>query len=261
MSAVGVTQLRVARSEWTKLRSLPSTAWCLLSTLALVVGFGVVYSGVRAARPPRTAESAAAFDPTSVSLSGIYLAQIAVGVLGVLLMSGEYATGGVRTTFTAVPRRLPVLWGKATVYAVTVLVVCVPASVTAFLAGQSILSGAHLSTTWHEPGVARAVVGGALYLTAVGLFGVGLGALVRNTAGSVAALLGALFAPQIVVAFLPESWQDTVYRYLPAPAGTAVTTVHTDPQSLAPWTGLGVLCLYAAVLIGLAAWRTRRRDV
>jgi ABC-2 type transport system permease protein len=257
----GVTQVRVVRSEWTKLRSLPSTAWCLLATLALVVGFGVVYSLARVTRPPRTPESLAAFDPTSVSLSGIYLAQIAVGVLGVLLVSGEYANGGVRTTFTAVPRRLPVLWGKAIVYGVTVLVVCVPATVAAFLAGQSILSSAHLDTSVHQPGVDRAVVGAALYLAAVGLLGLALGALVRNTAGSVAALLGALFAPQIVLAFLPETWQDSVYRYLPAPAGTVVTTVRTDPHSLGPWTGLGVLCLYTAVLLGLAAWRTARRDV
>ena len=255
-----VTQARVLRSEWTKLRSLPSTAWSLLAAAALIVGFGVLYSMVRVTRPPRDPAAIAGFDPAAISLSGVQLAQLAIGILGVLLVTGEYATGAIRTSLAAVPRRLPVLWGKATVFASTTLALCIPATFAAFLVGQSILSAEHLDTTLGRPGVARAVLGGALYLTAIGLLGLGLGALFRNTAGATAALFGLLFAPQIVVGFLPASWSDQLYRYLPAPAGLAVTEVRPDPTSLGPWTGFGLLCLYAAVLLGLAAWQLRRRD-
>jgi ABC-2 type transport system permease protein len=256
-----VTQLRVLRSEWTKLRSLPSAAWSLLTAAVLIVGFGVLYTLVRAARPPHGAAAVAAFDPTSVSLSGVQLAQLATGVLGVLLITGEFATGQVRTTFAAVPRRLPVLRGKAVVFALTTLTLCVPATFAAFLVGQSILSHAHLGTTLSQPGTARAVLGGALYLTATGLLGLGLGALLRNTAAGIAALFGALFALQLVAGFLPGTWSDQVTKYLPAPAGQAITLARPDPASLGPWAGFGVLCLYAAIVLGLAAWQLRRRDV
>ncbi len=256
-----VTQYRVLRSEWTKLRSLPSTAWSLLAAVVLIVGFGALYSVVRVTRPPRGAANVAAFDPTAVSLSGVQLAQLAIGVLGVLLISGEYATGSIRTSFAAVPGRLPVLWGKAIAFGLTTLVLCAPAVLAAFLVGQSILSAEHLDTTLSDPGAARAVLGSALYLAAVGLLGLGLGAALRNTAGAISALFGLLFGLQIVVGLLPSSWSDHVYKYLPVPAGTAVTTVHPDPTALlAPWTGLGVFCLYVAVLLGLGAWRLRHRD-
>jgi ABC-2 type transport system permease protein len=255
-----VTLARVLRSEWTKLRSLPSSGWSLLVTVALVVGFGAVYSLVRVTRPPQNPAAAASFDPIAVSLGGVQLAQLAIGVLGVLLVTGEFATGTIRTSFAAVPRRLPVLWGKAIAFALTGLALCVPATFAAFLIGQSVLSREHLDTTLAEPGAARAVVGGALYLAAVGLLGLGLGALLRNTAAAVASLFGVLFGFQIVTGFLPEALSDRVYPYLPAPAGLAVTTTRPDPTVLGPWTGFGLFCLYIAILLGLAAWQLRRRD-
>ena len=259
-AAQRVSQARVVRSEWTKLRSLPSTAWSLLTTVVLIVGFGAVYALVRVTRPPREPASMSAFDPTAISLTGVQLAQLAIGVLGVLLITGEYSTGMIRSSLTAVPGRLPVLWGKAIVYALTTLTLCLPATFGAFLVGQSILSAEHLDTTLGQPGVVRAVLGSALYLTAVGLLGLGLGALLRNTAAAISSLFGLLFALQIIVGFLPEAWSDVVYKYLPTPAGTAVTSARPDPTLLAPWTGLGVFCLYAAVVLGLAAWQLRRRD-
>jgi ABC-type transport system involved in multi-copper enzyme maturation permease subunit len=255
-----VSQARVVRSEWTKLRSLPSTAWSLLVTVVSIVGFGVLYCLLRVARPPEDPAALAAFDPTAVSLTGVQLAAIAVGVLGVLLVAGEYATGLIRTSLTAVPARLPVLWGKAVVFALTTLVVCLPATLAAFLVGQSILSGKQLDIALGHPGVARAVLGSALYLAAVGLLGLGLGALLRSTAGAVAALLGLLFGPQLLVGLLPGSWSDQLYRYLPVPAGAAVANVRPDPLALAPWNGFALFCLYTAVVLGLAAWRLRRRD-
>ena len=252
-----VTPLRVLASEWTKLRSLPSTIWSLLTMLVIVVGVGIVYTMVRVARPPADPST---FDAAAVSLAGVQLAQLAIGVLGVLLMTGEYATGSIRVSLAAVPKRLEMLWGKAVTFGLTTLVLSVPAVVVAFFVGQSILSAENLDIPLSAPGVVRAIIGSALFLVAVGLLGLGLGALLRNTAGGIAALFGLLFAPQILVGFLPASISDEVYKYVPAAAGQAVLYLIPDPVSLGPWTGLGVFCLYAAIVLGFGAWQLRRRD-
>jgi len=256
-----VTQARVIRSEWIKLRTQLSALWSLASAIILIIAFGVLYSLLREARPPQGAVAIQSFDPVSVSLSGVELAQIATGVRGVLVITSEYATGLIRTTLAAVPRRLPVLWGKAAMVTVATIVVTLPAALAAFLAGQSVLSRQHLDVSLGHPGVARAVIGSALYLGVTGLLGLALGALLRSTAGGISALFGLFFALPIVAGFLPGSWSDDIGKYLPSTAGVAVTTVHPDPaSSLAPWAGLGVFCLYAAVLLGFAALRTRRGD-
>ena len=218
----------------------------------------MLYCLVRVTRPPHGATAVSSFDPTAISLAGINLAQLAFGVLGVLLLSSEYATGLIRASFAAVPRRLPVLRGKAAVFALTTFTLSVPAAFAAFAVGQSILSRQHLGTTLGQPGVARAVLGSALYLTLVGLLG--LGALLRSTAGAIAALFGVLFAVPLVAAFLPGNWSDDVSKYLPAQAGMAVTAVRPDSSSLAPWAGIGVLCLYTAVVLALGALRMQHRD-
>jgi len=253
-----VSQFRVIRSEWTKLRSLASTLWCLLAMVALVVGVGLSYATLRAARPPA---DPAGFDATAVSLAGVQLAQFALGVLGVLFVTGEYATGSIRVSLAAVPGRLPLLWGKAVTFGAAALLLAVPAVLVAFFAGQQVLAGQHLDVGIGAPGVLRAVLGSALFLTAVGLLGLALGALLRNTAAGVSALFGLLFAPQLVLGLAPEPVSDAVYRYLPTPAGAAVSYVGHDPLMLGPWTGLGLFCLYTAALLGLAAWLLRRRDV
>jgi ABC-2 type transport system permease protein len=111
-----------------------------------------------------------------------------------------------------------------------------------------------------QPGVTRAVVGSALYLAVIGLGGLGLGALVRNAAGGIAALFGLLYGLPLAAGLLPGTWAADVSKYLPTTAGQAVTTVQPDPTLLQPWTGFGALCLYAAVLLGLAALRIRRGD-
>ena len=231
-----VTQLRVLRSEWTKLRTQPAAVWTLLAAIITTAGFGVLYSLVRETRPPHGAAAIAAFDPAAISLSGVQLAQIAVGVLGVLLITAEYGTGLIRVTFAAVPRRLPVLWSKAVLVAVSTLIISLPAVFAAFAGGQSILARAHLSVALGAPGVTRAVIGSALYMTVAALLGLGLGALLRSTALGIAALFGLLFGIQILAGLLPGSAGETVTKFLPGPAGQAVTTVYPDPaSSLGPW--------------------------
>ena len=256
-----VTQARVVRSEWIKLRTQPSALWSLASAVIVIIAVGILYSLLREARPPQGAAAVASFDPVAVSLSGVQLAQIATGVLGVMLITSEYATGLIRATVAAVPRRLPVLWGKAAVVAAATMAVTLPAALAAFAAGQSVLSRRHLSVSLSHPGVAQAVAGSALYLTVCGLLGLALGALLRSAAGGISALFGLFFALPIVAGFLPGSWSGDIGKYLPPTAGLAAATVHPDPAtSLAPWTGLGVSCLYAAVLLGLAGAAMRRGD-
>jgi ABC-2 type transport system permease protein len=191
----------------------------------------------------------------------VQLAQIAVGVLGVMLITSEYATGLIRTTVAAVPERLPALWGKATMMTIAILVIGLPASFVTFTVGQSILARQHLSTTLGAPGVTQAVIGTALYLAVAGLLGLALGTLLRSTAGGISALFGVLFALPIVAGFLPGSLSDQVNKFLPSTAGQAITMVSPDQAtSLSPWTGFGVFCAYAAVLLAIAALRLRRGD-
>jgi ABC-2 type transport system permease protein len=252
--------VNVLSSEWTKLRSVPSTAWSLLTAAVLTVGISAGYSLLRVTRPPSVSGSTS-FDPIAISLTGVQLAQFAIAVLGVLVITGEYTTGLARSTFAAVPARLPVLWGKAVTLGLTAFAVCVPATIAAFLVGQSILAAENLDTTLGAPGATRAVIGGGLYLTGVAVMAVGAGALVRNTAGGISVMFGLLFGLQLISGMLPSTWSDHVYKYLPAPAGAAVTFTRPDPTALGPWTGLGVFCAYAVLLLALAAWRLRRRDV
>ncbi|MFI7544306.1 ABC transporter permease subunit [Actinoplanes sp. NPDC049599] len=249
--------MSVARAEFTKFRSVSSTAWSLLSAAILIVSFGILYAMVRVTRPPA---DPAGFDSVGVSLAGVQVAQLAVGVLGVLVITNEYSSGLIRTTFAAVPRRTPVFWGKAVVLAAAIFTLGLPAVFSAFLTGQSVLSAEHLDTSLGEPGVVRAVVGGALYLVVVALFGLGLGAIIRHTAGGVAAVIALLLGPQMVTGFLPTELADDIYRWLPSPAGLAITTARPDSTLLSPWTGFAVFLLYAAAVLALGAWRLRRRD-
>ena len=255
----GVTQLRVLRSEWIKQRSLRSTWYTFaLATIGLIaVGLLVSWATNRhwAEMDPR---ERALFDPVGRSLSGVYLSQLAVGVLGVLVISGEYATGMVRSTFAAVPRRLPVLWAKLVVFCSMTFVLTLVSAVVAFTVGQQLLAS-HGTTFAAGPHALRSIVGVALYLTVVGVLGVGLGFLIRNTAGGIATLFGLLLVLPAIVHVLPSSWQDNILPYLPNNAGSVLFTAYPDPGSLSPWAGFAVMCAWgAAAVIGAAVVLTRR---
>lgn len=190
----------------------------------------------------------------------MFLAQLAIGVLGVLLVTGEYAIGSILSTFAAVPARLPVLWAKTAVFAAATLLVTVPAVLVAFFVGQSILSGKGIQASIGDPGVLRAVLGAALYLTVVGVLGIGLGSLLRSTAAGISALFGLLFVVPIIVRLLPASVSGPVGKYLPSSAGQAVTAVVRESTSLSPWTGFALFCGYAAIAVVAAALALWRRD-
>jgi ABC-type transport system involved in multi-copper enzyme maturation permease subunit len=250
----------VILSEWIKLRSLRSTVFALLAAIVCTVGLGILISALRANDIKNHPFIGDRFDVTAMSLRGIYLAQLAVGVLGVLVISGEYSTGMIRATLSAVPRRLPVLWAKALVFSVVVFVVMGLASLVAFEGGQAFFARAGVHVGLSSPGAARAVLGGALYLTVVGLLSVGLGFLLRNTAGAIATLFGLLLVLPAIVSALPPSLYADVYRFLPMVAGAQAMTTTGDPSLLAPWPGIGVFALYAVAAMALGAFALRRRD-
>ena len=253
-----VTQLRAIKSEWIKLRSLRSTFWSFLTAGAFIIGLGLLFSSVRAHDVSRA--DFVGFDPTQVSLRGAYLAQLAIGVLGVMAVTGEYSTGMIRATISAVPRRLPVLWAKLAVFAVTVFVAMGICSLIAFEIGQAALASTHHSATLSSPGALRAVIGTALYLSVLALLGIGLGFLIRNTAGAIAALFGMLLVLPVVAQALPGHLANDVTKFLPMPAGTGITATVQDPTMLSPWTGFGVFCLYAIAAIVAGAAMLKRRD-
>jgi ABC-2 type transport system permease protein len=178
----------------------------------------------------------------------------------VLVITGEYSTGMIRATMAAVPRRLPVLWAKAVVFGLTTLLLAVPAVLIAFVVGQALFSRHHINIGFSHPGVPRALFGAALYLTVVGLFGFGLGAIVRNTAGGIATFAGLMFVLPPLMNVLPSNWNSAASPYLPLQAGETIMSLNSGNQ-LAPWTGFGVFCTYAAVALLLAAVLLRRRDV
>jgi ABC-2 type transport system permease protein len=251
----------VLRSELCKVGSVRSTFW----TLVAVVVFNIAFAALAAIFiPPHLSRpDLAVTDPVRLSLAGLHLSQIAVGVLGALVITSEYGTGSIRATFTAVPRRRMVLTAKAMVLTAAALGVGVISSVAAYLTFQTLLSTNELKSSLGDSGVLRAVAGGGLYLAALALLGLGLGLgiVIRSSAGTIATLLGGLFVPTILVSVLPHSAQTTIAPYLPMNAGEQIfIAAHHEANTLGPWTGFGVFCLYAATALAIGFATITRRD-
>jgi ABC-2 type transport system permease protein len=259
-----ITLLGVIRSEWIKLRSLRSTWYSLLATVVIITGLGTLFSALRAHRFSQDLGPNGrvfGFDATQVSLRGVFLAQLAIGVLGVLVITGEYSTGMIRSSIAAVPHRQPVLIAKALVFAVMAFVVTFVAAFFAFIFGQQALASTHAQASLSTQHAVRAIFGAALYLTVIGLLAVGLGFLVRNTAGAIAALFGVVLVLPLLTNALPDPYSTDIAKYLPLNAGTQImVTRNFDPTMLGPWTGLGVTALYALAAIVGGAVMLKRRD-
>lgn len=244
-----VTLPRVMHSEWIKLRSLHSTVVTMLAAVVLMMAVGLLGA--------HQAGQSARVDPIGVTVRGYAIAQLAVGVLGVLVTSGEYATGMIRATLTTVPTRTAVLVAKSLVFGAVTLAVMGVTSFATFFGAMHLLSAQHLQTTLAAPGVLRCVAGAALYLTVVGLIGVGLGALLRNTAGGIFAVIALLvLLPQV----LPSSWDQSVGKYLPSVAGEQLIKLQPTQGGLSPWAGFAVMSCYALVALVAAGWLLKRRD-
>jgi ABC-2 type transport system permease protein len=259
-SAGRVTFAGALRSEFTKIRSVRSTYWTLLAMFVVVVGFGALASAGAAHGP-----HGPYFDPTRQSLAGLYIGQLVIGVLGVLVITSEYSTGMIRTTLTTNPHRGVMIAAKGVVFALVALATSLVTSFAAFFVGQALMSSDHISTTIGSPNVLRAVIGGALFLTACGVLSFGLGLLIRHTAGGIGAMAGLLFVVTILVNFLPQSWQNHVDKWVPALAGGQLWMARPLPPGntpmFGPWTSFAILCGYAALVVTAAVILFRKRDV
>ena len=257
-----LTQTRVIRSEWTKLHSLRSTRWSLLAAVVLTLGLPALFAAVTSSHwgsmnPHERADR----HPLDIALAGVNLSQLAIGVLGVLVITGEYSTGMIRASFTAVPKRLPVLWAKIVVFAVVSFALSLPAVIAAFFVSQTILSKHNLlQISFSHSGVARSVIGGALYLMLFGVFCLAIGAIVRNTAGGIAAFVGIFFVIPPLLNIFPTSWQNAINPWIPNSAARSMFQLTHSTHSLSPAGGLAIFLLYIGTAVAVAAVLLVRRD-
>jgi hypothetical protein len=250
----------VARMEWLKLRTVRSTWWTMLVFAAGMIGLAVLvlYHYHWAAMPPG---ERANFDPTNSSLSGLVIGQLAVGVLGVLVITSEFSSGMIRATLAATPRRPLVLAAKAAILAAVALVAGEILAFAAFAAGELALRAPAPHATLGQPGVLRAVLMAGAYPALIGLVGLGLGAVIRHTAGAISAVVGLLFVLPLILLALGASLQNEVGQFLPMViAGNSITSVKPQAHALSPGVGFAVLCAYAAVALAAGAWAMARRD-
>ena len=253
--------LATARSEWVKFRSVRSGPFALVATaLTVVVGAWLLGDSNRGSYLAASPAGKAAFDPVFTVFQAIELAQLFIGVLGVLTVTGEYASGLIRGTFVATPQRVQVLAMKALVFAVVVWACCTAMSFAAFFLGQSVLSPAKHAGIG-DPGVLTAVFGAGLYLTLIGLLGMFIGVAVRRTPAALAVLFGLLVVLPIVFTQIHGKFSSNVGEYLPGNAGQqGFQLLHGGAYALGPWQGLGVLAAYVAVAAVAAFVLIRRRD-
>jgi ABC-2 type transport system permease protein len=253
-------------SEWTKIRSVRSTAWTLILFIVITVGFTALFTWLTVANwngPHAAARDVrVATDPVGFILgAGLGLGQLTLCVLGVLVITTEYSTGVIRASLLAVPRRLWMLAAKCLVFAVLLLVISEIVVFGSFFIGSAILHS-HVPVSLSDHNVTRAVLGSGLYLTVLGLFSLAIGGIIRHTAGAVTTAIGVVFVLPILSGLLPNSWGAHVNGYLPEQAGTLIGQAHPTGSGnvLSAWQGFGVFCLWAALLLVIAGYLLQRRD-
>jgi ABC-type transport system involved in multi-copper enzyme maturation permease subunit len=251
-----VTQAKVVRAEWVKFRTLRSS-WAVLGAAVL----GMIVIALLVAHNTRhlaglAPEDAAASGP----LQGYFLGQLLIGALGVLFVTGEYSTGMIRSSFAAVPRRLPVLWAKLIVFTVVVATSMVAASVVAFVVAQAYLSHYRTGFSLGDPGALRVAVGTGIYLTLVGLIAAATGWIVRSTPGALVTYVALILVLPVIFGNVLGTWGKDVAQFFPGEAGGSFVSTVRDAPSLSPWVGLGVLGGWVVVGLGLAAVQLHRRD-
>jgi ABC-2 type transport system permease protein len=270
-------------AEWTKIRSVRSTLWTLIIFVVVSLGLTTLFTWltVYALSKGRgdARSSGIVTDPVNFILgSGLGLGQLAIGTLGVLVITSEYSTGAIRSSLLAVPRRYPVMVAKGLVFAALVIVIGEIVAFVSFFIGVALVNGhvvsghlkvaGHVVTVHHtitvslsQPGVLRAVVGSGLYLTVLGLFALAIGGLIRHTAGAIIAVIGMVLVIFPLTALLPYSWGAHIHAYLPTIAGQLITQDQPSAgQLLSAWQGFGVFCAWTALLLAAAIYLLQRRD-
>jgi ABC-type transport system involved in multi-copper enzyme maturation permease subunit len=256
-----LTQARVVRSEWTKLRSVRSTWVTLAVTAVITIGLAGVFGAVYGRQVSDGSLEPSLADAVEQGFLPLDLAAMVVGVLGVLQITGEYSSGLIRASLTAVPRRLPVLWAKAIVQVVLIGPIMLAVSLAAFLLSQGLAAGHGASLG--DPGVPRALIGAAFYILAVGLIGLGFGTILRHTAAAITGFVGSLLVVPALLSALPEATRDPILKFVPVLAGQAVFALEPSEQLeiLSPTTGLAVTAGWIVVMLAGGALVLHRRDV
>jgi ABC-2 type transport system permease protein len=252
------------RSEWTKLRSVRSTPWSLVSMAGISIGLMSLIAWAAMHRWDRFEPEEKAQllrNPLEIVLARpIFVSQLVVAVLGVMVISAEYTTGMIRSTLQSQPRRLTVLAAKIAVFAVLMLVVGELLSFVAFFVGRQVIAG-HIAVQLSDPGVTRSVIGAGLYLAVLGLFALAFGAIIRHTAGAITAVLGLILIVSNLTALLPDSWGHHINAWMPTNAGQLVYQPTLDPgHLLTQWQGFAVFTGWTAVFLAIAAVLFVKRD-
>ena len=252
-----VTLPRTIASEWLKFRSLRSTVSVLGVAVVgmLAIGLIVAYN-TRQLTPSLQPDDIVA----SSTLQGYYLGQLLIGALGVLFVTGEYSTGMIRSTFAAVPKRLPVLWAKLVVFIAVTAVSMIAISLITFLAAQGLIGHFRTGYSLTDPGALRVVIGTGVYLTLVGVIGAMLGWIVRSTPGALVAYIATMLVLPVLFGNVLGTWGKDIAQFMPSEAGGSFIRSIREPHTLAPWTGLAVLGLWAVLGAVVAAVQLRRRD-
>lgn len=252
------------RAEWTKARTTPGSGWLLVGVTIVTVALGAATCA--AVSCPK---SGCAQDITKLSLTGVVLGQAVVAVLGVLMISGEYRTSMIHSTFAALPRRWEVLAAKGSVLAVGVATAGTIAVLGSLLAGSLILPGNGFTPESGYPALSvtegstlRAAFGTVLYLVLVALLSLGVATAVRDSAIAIGVVLGVLYLFPILIKVANDpDWYRRLQQISPMNAGLAIqATVDLDDLPIAPWAGLGVLGGWAAAALIVGGVLLQLRD-
>ncbi len=275
MTAVPLTPVRVARGpqghygfrsvarmEWVKLRSVRSTWWVLGIVAAGMIGLAILSLATYSSHYPHmSAADRASFDPTENSFVGLAIGQLVMATFGALAITSEFSSGMIRATLAAVPNRPLLLAAKTAVAGTVALAAGEILAFGGFLAGQAAVASPAPHATLGQPGVLRAVLMAGAYLCVAALIGLGLGAIIRHTAGAIGAAVGLIFVLPLLFLPLPISAQHATMKFLPELiAENSLTAVKPVSWALSPWAGLGMLCLYTAALLGAGAISLAKRD-
>ena len=253
----GLSATGILRSEWIKLRSLSST-WCsFVIILAIQVGMAVLFALTADGRFGQVSGEAATDAAVTVSTVGLVFGQLVIAVLGVLVISGEYATGQIRSSFMAVPSRLPVLAAKAIVFSIATFVVTLVGIVASYLVTIPILGGVGVQADPFDGALWLHFVGAAGFLVLIGLISLGIGATLRSTPGGIAASLGLLLVAPTILSVIPAPWANSMAEWTPSSAGQGL---YYWGGIFEPWQALLVMLGWVAVLLTAAAVLMKRRD-
>jgi ABC-type transport system involved in multi-copper enzyme maturation permease subunit len=245
-------------SEWTKIRSVRSTFWTLLITMAITIGLGALFAfgAVQHVEAGDRADS----DWPANAMSGLFLGQLVIVVFGAMAITAEYSTGMIRTSLTSQPRRGTLFWAKTLIVTLVSLVVGLICSFTSFFIASAIYSGHDVHVSLSDGDTLRAVYGGGLYLAGSALLAFGLGAILRHTAGAITSSVGLLFVLWILVNFLPGTWRHDIQKWVPFNAGMQIITTRPMDDMLSPWAGFAVFAGYAVVAVVLGAIVMSNKD-